>query len=154
MPVYNNYESDLVGVFSNETCKFIRETLNFEDPSLRIDRVGDTLVITGLNENKVLFRFYLTEIPGCCGVIIYHNADVNNCVSEKKETHIFMRRLAEDIASFLAYSQIICTLISSYKFEVDIVTELGWVRNVGMDFVNSRTGNYIVYFYKEIPNVL
>lgn len=92
-------------------------------------------------------QYFLSGFPGCCGILVSHGS----WLAEKFRgfglgDYFHKERLR--LAKEMGYSCITCTTISSNKTEIAILTKNNWKKV--HEFVNSRTGNTVHIWVKDI----
>jgi GNAT superfamily N-acetyltransferase len=92
--------------------------------------------------------FSLTQMPGCCGICISHEAQV---YSEHRSKGYGKRltRFRMAVAKEAGYKKIICTTVATNVVENHILIGLKW-RQAGRHFRNSRTDNDVILWEKEL----
>lgn len=112
----------------------------------------NTIVLcTSLPDNYKtrIVDFSLTQMPGCCGILISHNVYVGKSF-EGKGVNSFLQGIREKIAKENGYTSLMCTTTSENKAEVHILEKYGW--SCVDKFVNKRTGNTVLTYTKKVNN--
>jgi len=111
------------------------------------NNVNYTLVLltntfVGKTKKTVIASFRLTEMPGCCGVVISTGAWTHD-EFRKRGIGTALNRFRMAIAKATGYATMICTAIDDGITE-KILDKNGWTR--AARFVNRRTDNPISIF--------
>lgn len=88
----------------------------------------------------VVSSFWLSMMPGCCGLAVSFHA----CVYEpfrNKGVGTILNRLRMVIAKDLGYSALICTDVAANKHQRNILRKNNW-KDI-YQFINRRTGNKV-----------
>lgn len=92
-------------------------------------------------------RYSLSPFPGCCGIVVSHNAYVWNEVNGFGLGQWFLKQ-RQTLMKVLGYSCAIATVTSDNSAEKHILTKNGWT--FAHSFVNSRTGNTVEIWVKNL----
>lgn len=92
-------------------------------------------------------HFSLSEMPGCCGIMISHNTQIYKDFQGKGIASIF-QELKFALAKELGFSLLLCTVREDNEIEKHILQKFGWIRHEGSIFQNSRTTNIISVWTK------
>jgi len=92
-------------------------------------------------------RFYLKELPGCCGILVSYNMIVFNQFRNKGIAS-FLQVIKEDIAKENRFSTLMCTTIKTNELENSLLEKTGWSR-INM-FNNARTSHDVIIWTKNI----
>lgn len=85
-------------------------------------------------------RFYLTELPGCCGVCVSFGAYI--AISfRKKGLGTLLNKVRQHIAYEYGYTCFLCTDIDTNEPQKKILSAEGF--DTVFDFTNARTGNRV-----------
>jgi len=89
-----------------------------------------------------------TEMPSCCGIVIASSFYVTGEHYFNESLWSILDRIAENMGYLLGYSSVFITDIDDNITHVNSLDKNNWtqVRSV----VNSRTGNNIIVFTKDI----
>lgn len=106
-----------------------------------------TLVRRSANSEIEIGRFYLSPMPGCCGIVVVHGMWLN----EKTRGQALsdpIRKLKTDLCKALGYSQMIATT------RMDQIPAVGNFfkskYNIVKTFTNRRTDNLLAIGLKDI----
>lgn len=91
--------------------------------------------------------FFLSPMPGCCGIVVIHNMYLQRDYRGKKYSDL-IRQGKEDLCRALGYGAVIATTIASEKHAVMNMEKSKYV--MGHDFKNPRTGNNILIGVKHL----
>jgi hypothetical protein len=159
----NKYMNQLEKEHFEELEKFINEKLvdrykthDFYSSIIKVQ--GSPTINIHINEKSrrkipynFVLGFYLSEMHGCCGIVVSHNLNIN----EKFKSSVyqfgnFFQELRTELCKKLGYSQIICTTITNNIVENHLLVKYGWKFHEDSKFVNKRTNNEIVMWTKGI----
>lgn len=93
--------------------------------------------------------FSLTQLPGCCGVLVSHNMLIHKDY-RNKGVGTFLQGIKEEIAKDNGYTSMLATVVESNKAEIHILEKAGWEPE--SCFINNRTGNTVWYYTKSFSN--
>ena len=85
-------------------------------------------------------KFSLMPMPGCCGICISTNAEVDSSLRNKGLGKV-LHRLRISLAQECGYSFLICTDITSNIPQTKILSKYNWEEL--LKFKNTRTGNEV-----------
>ena len=88
----------------------------------------------------LIATFSLTEMPGCCGVLISFHSFVSSKFANKGIGTI-LNKFRIEIAQFLGYTVLMCTDIATNISQSKILKKNGW-KNIHQ-FTNKRTTNLV-----------
>lgn len=89
---------------------------------------------------NVIARFSLTELPGCCGVIVSHGTNINE-LYRGKGLGAKLAKIKQKLSKDWGYTVMICTDIAYNVPQRRILESNGW--ETAASFVNMRTDNDI-----------
>lgn len=92
-------------------------------------------------------RFYLAELPGCCGILVSYQTHVWK-EYRNKGINTFLQEIKEDIARENGFTRLMATTIDSNDAEKHILEKTGW-KEVDR-FVNRRSGNTVITYVKDV----
>lgn len=104
-------------------------------------------VAISAGDKDLLGFFCLSEMPGCCGVMISHHAAVEKEYRNRGVGQVLMK-LREDIAKNLGYSLMMCTTRHNNKAQRRVLQNNDWERD--QYFPNNRTNNLVEVWTKRI----
>jgi hypothetical protein len=93
--------------------------------------------------------WYFTELPGCCGVVVSHNA---MSIQRKEGWGKAIMPFKEELAKRLGYTVLLCTDIANNTAENKILDKSGF-SNL-FSFKNKRTTNVVNIHAKDLRNSL
>jgi hypothetical protein len=96
---------------------------------------------------KGVAGFTLTQLPGCCGVVVSTGAWVN-LDHRRKGIGSLMNQLRIDYARALGYGYILCTDVETNEPQRKLLAKNGWVDLT--KFTNPRTVNRVFISGKEL----
>lgn len=99
------------------------------------------------NYKSVVAVFSLSELPGCCGVLVSHHTNIYPQY-QGKGINSFLQGIKERIAKDNGYTTLMATVTSDNTTEIHILTKYGWLPRDS--FKNKRTGNTVITFTKHI----
>lgn len=92
-------------------------------------------------------RFCLTEMPGCCGIIISHDTYIDTKYRNQGIGQYLMS-VKEMIAKAFNYGEMTATVLSNNVVERHILEKNGWV--LKNDFKNPKTNNDVLVYFKRL----
>ncbi len=92
-------------------------------------------------------EFYLQELPGCCGILVFYHASVAKDYRGKGLGKLLLK-VREESAVKAGYTVGLCTVLKDNKTENKILSMGGW--EVKYDFTNSRTKNKVNTYIKNL----
>lgn len=95
----------------------------------------------------VWVSYSLSPLPGCCGVVVSHNAYVS-CNVEGYGLGDYFHKERLGLMKDLGYSCSLCTVTGQNEKQKHILTKNGW--NKVDEFVNSRTKNTVEIWTKHL----
>lgn len=124
-----------------------RKTLGSE-PTVEILPDNTYRICTyGGGEFQVLGQFSITQMPGCCGVVVFYHASVTTKFSGRGLGRLFLQ-LREKAAILAGYTVAHATVLESNIPESKLLHSEGW--EVLTEFKNKRTRNKVLLFQKEL----
>ncbi len=101
-----------------------------------------------LSDRTDVAGFTLVEQVNCCGALVSTKTYVHRDWKGKGIAQ-FMQPIKLEIAKMFGYSSLAATVnMTGNPAEVHILEKCGWVK--GFEFKNSRTGNQVGFFFKEV----
>lgn len=100
-----------------------------------------------IERNTRIGSFFLSPMPGCCGIVVIHNMFLYNPYRGKKYSDL-IRQGKEDLCRALGYGAVIATTIASQRHAVMNMEKSKYV--MGHEFNNPRTGNNILIGVKHL----
>ena len=100
-----------------------------------------------INKDKIVSRFKLIQMSGCCGICISAGTYVNP-EFRGKGVNIILNNFRIDIAKHLGYGLLMCTDLKSNTPQMKTLDKNGW-KHIH-EFKNPRTGNILNVTIKEL----
>lgn len=100
-----------------------------------------------INKDKIVSRFKLIQMSGCCGICISTGTYVNP-EFRGKGVNIILNNFRIDIAKHLGYGLLMCTDLKSNTPQMKTLDKNGW-KHIH-EFKNPRTGNILNVTIKEL----
>lgn len=137
---------------------FLKEKLEINPSYIRVKNLTSTSVEIycyyplaptsySFRSERGIFSFSLTQMPGCCGLLISHNTWVDSMYRGKGIAQ-FLQDIKESIAVEAGYSQLICTANNKERAQLHILGKNHWESVV--EFHNKRSGNAVYIYVKDI----
>ena len=99
--------------------------------------------------HKTVGRFALRQLPGCCGVVVFHHSEVTSEFRKKGLGKLFLQ-IRHHAAVLAGYSLAMATVQVTNTVECKMLEKEGW--QAVAEFVNKRTNNKIrVYTFNLQP---
>jgi|SRR5690606_25421085 len=92
-------------------------------------------------------QFLLQQLPGCCGVCVYHDMIVD-VTAKNRGVATFFTQLAERLAWEWGYTTIIATDRKDNEWTKRIFTKRKWEES--FEFINRRTDNDVIVWIKDL----
>lgn len=106
-----------------------------------------TLFRRSANSEIEIGQFYLSPMPGCCGIVVVHGMYLNQKTRSRGLSDP-VRKLKTDLCKALGYSQMIATT------RMDVIPAVGNFfkskYNIVKTFTNRRTNNLLAIGLKDI----
>jgi len=132
----------------DEIKSYIEAYLNYHNVfNLKVRAVNNphpntkvTVCLRHAHVNWDTVGFILEELPGCCGVLISHNAWI---ADEKQGQGLgtIMNNIRIGLASWFKYGRLICTERIDNIAQTRILMKNGWTKE--STFTNPKTGHTI-----------
>lgn len=91
--------------------------------------------------------FSLTQLPGCCGILVSHNTFVDMPYRGKGIAK-FLQKIKEEIAKDNQFTMLMCTTRKDNKVQNKLLKKSGWQKI--NKFKNKRTRNNLFVWVKEL----
>lgn len=119
------------------------------DPIVKnlISTNGLTVRITSKNDAYQIARFSLTQLPGCCGVLVSHNSHVMPTYRGKTIGSL-MHEMRIEIGRRYNYTIMLCTDLQNNIPSRKILDKFKWQDAV--QFKNRKTSNIVNLSYLQL----
>lgn len=100
-----------------------------------------------VNFKDAIGSFSLTQLPGCCGILVSHNTYIYP-IYQGLGINTFLQEIKEDIAKHNGFSTLMATVIDRNPIEMHILEKSGWAKVDS--FKNTKTGNTVITYIKHL----
>lgn len=139
--VFNKHSDDLRKALG--TTKEVEVIVYFRGEAATFDmRTKEDFAMT-----SSFASVYVSEMPGCCGILIHHGMEVLSRYRGRGIGTILHRFLC-DMAIAHNYTVLMCTDISTNAPQDRLLRKCGW--NVVLGFTNIKSGNQVKVYANNL----
>jgi GNAT superfamily N-acetyltransferase len=109
--------------------------------------IGGFFTIIDMDKGKIVSRFILEQMKGCNGICISRKVSISEDYRGKGYGSMLCN-YREKLASFLSYSVIMCSVVSSNEPQTKIMAKNGW--QTSFKFNNKKTTNDVIIYFKNL----
>lgn len=135
------YEEKISELLENKKVIITVNDTSFTWDNLNdLDDNGNIYGCVRLENRQPISHFYLTELPGCCGVCVSYHAYVEQDFRNKGLGTLF-NEFRKEIATALGYTILLCTSTEKNKEQKNILEKNEW--ETIYQFENKKTVNIV-----------
>lgn len=120
-----------------------------KEPMVHVQRQTTRIYGQKMHEQPWM-GYNLTQLPGCCGVVVSNGAWIEGNVRGNGLGDYFHRERIS-LSEFMGYTVMMCTTVSSNEAENHILEKNDWKKV--HTFQNKRTGNTVFIWIKDITSL-
>ncbi len=127
--------------------EYPQKNTSYKDLFIMEDYSSPTEKIGNIQFHKHICRFYLSQLSGCCGVLVSHHMEISRSYQGRK-LGTLLQLVKERIAKEAGYTVLLATVRKDNPAENHILEKTGW--NKILTFTNKRTSNEIFMWSKTL----